>query len=172
MNTHSQTFRLPETKCGVSQKQNLSQKDLYNKALDYLSRREYSRLELQQKLAQYTNNQNDIASVLERLIERNLQSDKRVSENFIHSKQAKYGNGRLIENLKQKGVNLQDASEFLPDKETQLATAVAILHKKLGTPRRLSANEQQKAYRFLLYRGFSAEMVRMALKAWQQWEND
>ncbi|MBR3482732.1 MAG: regulatory protein RecX [Neisseriaceae bacterium] len=159
--TYSKLFRLPEP---------LSQKELYNKALDYLSRREYTRYELQQKLTQYTNNQNDIASVLKRLQEKNLQSDKRFSENFIHSKQAKYGNGRLIENLKQKGVNLQDASEFLPDKETQLATAVAILHKKLGTPHKLSPQEQQKTYRFMLYRGFSAEMVQMALKAWQKEE--
>ena len=161
--TYSKTFRQPEP---------LSQKELYNKALDYLSRREYTRYELQQKLAQYTDNQDDIASVLNRLQEKNLQSDKRFSENFIHSKQQKYGNGRLIENLKQKGVHLQDASEFLPDKETQLATAIAILHKKLGTPRRLSANEQQKAYRFLQYRGFSAEMVRMALKTWRLGEDD
>ncbi|MBQ9683654.1 MAG: regulatory protein RecX [Neisseriaceae bacterium] len=162
MMIYSKTFRQPEP---------LSQKELYNKALDYLSRREYTRYELQQKLAQYTDNQDDIASVLERLIERNLQSDKRFSENFIHSKQAKYGNGRLIENLKQKGVNLQDASEFLPDKETQLATAVAILHKKLGTPRRLTANEQQKAYRFLQYRGFSMEIIHNALKIWEKEED-
>lgn len=159
--TYSKTFRQPEP---------LSQKELYNKALDYLSRREYTRYELQQKLAQYTDNQDDIASVLERLIERNLQSDKRFSENFIHSKQQKYSNGRLIENLKQKGVHLQDASEFLPDKETQLATAIAILHKKLGTPRRLTANEQQKAYRFLQYRGFGAEITQTALRQWQKGE--
>ncbi|MBO7381308.1 MAG: recombination regulator RecX [Neisseriaceae bacterium] len=161
--TYSKTFRQPEP---------LSQKELYNKALDYLSRREYTRYELQQKLAQYTDNQDDIASVLNRLQEKNLQSDKRFSENFIHSKQQKYGNGRLIENLKQKGVHLQDASEFLPDKETQLATAIAILHKKLGTPRHLSANEQQKAYRFLQYRGFSGEIIHNALKMWEKEEDD
>ncbi|MBR7001521.1 MAG: regulatory protein RecX [Neisseriaceae bacterium] len=163
MMIYSKTFRQPEP---------LSQKELYNKALDYLSRREYTRYELQQKLAQYTDNQDDIASVLERLIERNLQSDKRFSENFIHSKQAKYGNGRLIETLKQKGVDLSEIHEFLPNKTQETTTAVAILHKKLGKPHKLSANEQQKAYRFLQYRGFSAEVTRNALKIWQKEEED
>lgn len=168
MNTHSQTFRLPETKCGVSQKQNLSQKELYNKVLDYLSRREYTRYELQQKLTQYTNNQNDIASVLERLQERNLQSDKRFSENFIHSKQAKYGSHRLKETLKQKGVSLSVIQEYLPDFQEEIRNAISILHKKLGTPRCLSIEEKQKAYRFLQYRGFSAETTKTALRQWQE----
>ena len=163
--TYSTLFRQPE-------KQNLSQKDLYNKALNYLARREYSRSELQRKLAQYSDNADDIATVLNRLAENHLQSDARFSESFIHSKQAQYGNGRLLETLKQKGVDLSIANEFLPNQETQLATAVAIVHKKLGSPRRLSTKEQQKAYRFLLYRGFSADTVKTALKQWQAEENE
>ena len=166
------TFRQPETKFGVSQKQNLSQKDLYNKALNYLARREYSRSELQRKLAQYSDNTDDITAVLLRLSEQNLQSDERFSESFIHSKQGKYGNHRLLETLKQKGVDLATADEFLPNQEQQLATAVEIIHKKLGTPRLLTTTEQQKAYRFLLYRGFSPETVKTALRKWQKGEDD
>ena len=163
MKSNTQTFRQPEP---------LSQKDLYNKALNYLARREYSRLELQRKLAPYSDNQDDITAVLDRLSERNLQSDERFSESFIHSKQNKYGTQRMIETLKQKGVALSSVSEFLPHQEQQLATAIAILHKKLGTPRPLTANEQQKAYRFLQYRGFTVEIIKMALRKWQNNEDD
>ncbi|MBR2250985.1 MAG: hypothetical protein IJ881_00885, partial [Neisseriaceae bacterium] len=44
----------------------------------------------------------------------------------------------MIETLKQKGVALSSVSEFLPHQAQQLATAIAILHKKLGTPRPLT----------------------------------
>ncbi|MBR2250984.1 MAG: RecX family transcriptional regulator [Neisseriaceae bacterium] len=74
MKSNTQTFRQPEP---------LSQKDLYNKALNYLARREYSRLELQCKLAPYSDNQDDITAVLDRLSERNLQSDERFSESLF-----------------------------------------------------------------------------------------
>ena len=159
--TYSKTFRQPE-------QQNLSQKDLYNKALNYLARREHSRCELQQKLTQYSDNPNDIAAVIDRLIEHNLQSDKRFSESFIHSKQAKYGSLRLKETLKQKGISTATMQEYLPDLQEEINNAVAILHKKLGTPRPLSMAEKQKAYRFLHYRGFSPETTKTALRQWQK----
>ena len=106
MMTYSKIFRQPETKFGVSQKQNLSQKDLYNKALNYLARREHSRLELKRKLSQFSDNIDDINAVLDKLDDKKLQSDERFSESFIHSKASKYGQERLKETLKQKGVAL------------------------------------------------------------------
>lgn len=157
--TYSKTFRQPEP---------LSQKELYNKALDYLSRREYTRYELQQKLAQYTDNQDDIVRVLDRLIEHNLQSDKRFGESFIHSKQAKYGNLRLKETLKQKGVSITAVEKYLPDFQTEIKNAMTILHKKLGKPRHLTIEEKQKTYRFLQYRGFGVEICKTALRQWQK----
>ena len=172
MMTYSKIFRQPETKFGVSQKQNLSQKDLYNKALNYLARREHSRLELKRKLSQFSDNIDDINAVLDKLDDKKLQSDERFSESFIHSKASKYGQERLKETLKQKGVALAVIQEYLPDFQTEIKNAVAILHKKLGKPRHLTIEEKQKTYRFLQYRGFGVEISKTALQQWQKGEEN
>lgn len=145
----------------------MNYQELYNRALNLLARREHSQHELKQKLLMLDDNRDNVEQVLQTLQSKNLQSDERFIEQFIHAKAQKYGTRKLCENLKQKGVDKEIVNEFLPDYDSELQTAKQILNKKFRLPETgLSSELKQKCYRFLSYRGFSADIVRRAVKEW------
>lgn len=142
-------------------------KSLRSRALDILSRQEISRAELKQKLARHAESEEEVEAVLREFAERNWQSDERFAEAYIHSKSRKHGSLRLKQALSAKGVDSETFSALLPDRDQELAAAVAVLEKKFSAP---AGNPQDKLkqMRFLAYRGFDADTVGRALKqAWQ-----
>lgn len=139
------------------------QKSLRARAMDILSRRETSRLELQRKLAPYAEDADELQAVLDEFAQRNWQSDQRYAEMWVQSKSRKHGSLRLKQALAQKGVSAELIAEHLPDRDTELANALAVLQKKFKQAAQSPA-EQQKQMRFLLYRGFSGDIALKALK--------
>lgn len=139
------------------------EKSLKSRAVDYLSRREYSRLELKRKLAAYCEDEDEINAVLEDLAQQHWQSDERFAESYIHSKSHKHGSLRLKQALAQKGIDRETAAKFLPDAQSEQQHALDVLQKKFRQPAQ-NFQEKQKQMRFLLYRGFSMDTVIKVLK--------
>lgn len=141
-----------------------SRKELWNKAIQYLSRREYSRVELANKLA---GEPADVEFVLVELEEKGYLSDKRFAESFLRVRIGQgHGLNKIRYELKQKGIApevLADAIEMLDVNWFELA---AELYK-----RKYSAHlevrdfkERNKRMRFLSQRGFSMDEINYAMK--------
>ncbi|MDO5072800.1 MAG: recombination regulator RecX [Neisseria animaloris] len=143
------------------------QKSLRARALDILARQEISRAEFKRKLAPYAESEEELDKLLEEFARRNWQSDERFAEAYIHSKSKMHGRLRLKQALAVKGVAEETAREFLPDRESELQTAIAVLRKKFKRPGS-DLKETQRQMRFLAYRGFNMDIIRAALKS--DWE--
>jgi regulatory protein len=135
------------------------------RALRYLSMREHSRNELARKLARYADENDNIDAVLDFLEKAQYLSAERFSESLVHRKQARFGNQRILAELKSHGL-VDDAfahlKSALVDSEKQRACEV--LHRKFPhSP--TDQNERAKHMRFLLQRGFSSDAVRAAMHA-------
>ena len=77
---------------------------LRERALGYLSRREYSYQELQQKLRGYAEEQDDLPALLEDLKKRGWLSEQRYTEQIVHARKAKFGSRRVAHELREHGV--------------------------------------------------------------------
>ena len=130
--------------------------DLRGRALQLLTRREYSRAELKAKLAA---GEEDVDAVLDRLQAENLLSDRRYAAQRILARASRYGNGRLRQELRQRGVDDDDIAVALPEAGDEAERCRAIWVKKFGRPPQ-SAEERAKQMRFLQYRGFSGDAIR------------
>ena len=78
---------------------------IYNKALDILSRREHSVLELKQKLKKKFDTEDDFNKVISRLKKNNLLDDYRFSESYVvYRKRKGFGPVKISHELQSKGV--------------------------------------------------------------------
>ena len=145
------------------------QKSLRARAMDILSRQEISRVGLKRKLAPHAESEEELEKVLDEFAERNWQSDERYAEAYIHSKSRQHGKLRLQQALVQQGIDADISREFMPDKESELQTAIQVLRKKFKQPSR-DLKEKQKQVRFLAYRGFDMGTIQAALKS--DWAED
>ena len=79
--------------------------EIYNKALDILSRREHSVLELKQKLQKKFDTEYVIEETISRLKKNNLLDDCRFSESYVvYRKRKGFGPIKISNELKLKGV--------------------------------------------------------------------
>ncbi|GAB3457373.1 hypothetical protein GCM10027321_12180 [Massilia terrae] len=134
------------------------------RALRYLSTREHSRLELGRKLARYAEEGDDVEALLDFLEKNNWLSQERFAESLIHRKASRYGNSRVMAELKNHGVGgaaLAELKAGLAD--TELARAREVWRRKFG---RVAADAagRAKQMRFLLQRGFTQRAVRAAME--------
>ncbi|SDY36517.1 recombination regulator RecX [Nitrosomonas sp. Nm33] len=143
---------------------------LQTRAVSLLARREYSRLELEKKLASHAQTPEALSEVLDVLEQRGLLSAERLVEQVVHGRRHKYGAQRIRHELKEKGIADHLISTAMADlKETELQTACEIWRKKFGViPENLK--ERSKQARFLAGRGFSAEIIRQVLVCSDQQE--
>jgi regulatory protein len=133
--------------------------NLRERAMNYLARREHSRAELARKLAPHGEAE-DIASLLDHLEQENLLSNARFAESLAHARCGRHGSVRLKSELREKGVPETVISEVVGQaREADLAAARAVWRKKFGEPP-ADATERARQQRFLLGRGFPAEVVR------------
>ena len=141
---------------------------LKTRALDYLARREHSRVELGKKLAPYAPTLEELSFVLDSLEQCGLLSDGRMVEQVIHVRRRKFGSRRIVHELQQKGIDENLIAVVLPHlKETELETARTVWRKKFGA---IPANEKERAkqIRFLMGRGFAAEIIGQVLQTWDE----
>ncbi|MCP1660145.1 recombination regulator RecX [Neisseria perflava] len=147
------------------------EKSLRARAMDILSRQEISRSGLKRKLAPHAESEAELEKVLDEFAERNWQSDERYAEAYIHSKSRQHGTLRLKQALAAQGVDEDLSRRFLPDRDSEQQTAMAVLRKKFKQPA-ADLKEKQKQVRFLAYRGFGMDTIQTALKhAWDEDEN-
>jgi regulatory protein len=132
-----------------------SKRSLKDRALGYLSRREYSRVELAGKLTPYLEETDKLESVLDELEREGWLSDARFAENLMHRRAGRFGARRIVGELKRHALD----SELLEQLDTQLrdteaTRAKAVWQKKFGVLPQSPA-ERAKQTRFLAARGFS-----------------
>jgi regulatory protein len=132
---------------------------LRERALNLLTRREHSRVELARKLAPYSD-PDEVAVLLDDLERENLLSNARFAESLAHSRVGRHGSLRLMADLRDKGVPEADISQVVAEaREQDLTAARAVWSKKFGRlPQDMA--ERARQMRFLASRGFPADVVR------------
>jgi regulatory protein len=148
------------------------EKSLRQRALEYLGKREYSYIELGQKLKAYADEGDDIPALLEDFKTRGWLSDARFTEQIVHARQSKFGSAKIAHELREKGVAdhlIADAIEQVKDNELENATEVWRKKFKHGPK---SREEWAKQARFMQSRGFGFDMIKKVLNAAEAEEND
>ena len=141
--------------------------DLRVRALQLLTRRDYSRAELQKKLAAHAESAEELASVLDTLQGERLLSDHRYATQRVTARAGRYGDARLKRELRLKGVSDDDIAAALPEGGDETERCLAVWQRKFGQPAQ-TPEERAKQMRFLQYRGFSSEAIRRALRGIEQ----
>jgi regulatory protein len=138
--------------------------EIREQALKFLARREYSRYELQRRLAAKGWSVEQISEVLDELAEAQLQSDTRFLEMYIrHRRAAGYGPRRIIVELTERGVTAAADALVNSNNAEWLEIMQRVWQKKFNQiPTDLKAKAQQ--IRFLIYRGFTPEQVQFFLQ--------
>ena len=136
------------------------QPSLKGRALRLLSQREHSRTELERKLARHEEVPGELAKALDELQARDFINDGRAVDSVVHRRSGKLGNARIQQELAAKGLRGEAVAEAMADlKDSEPRRAQEVWQKKFGgAPPDLQARAQQM--RFLLSRGFNAEVVR------------
>lgn len=137
-------------------------------AIDLLSRREHSRLELRQKLRQKPHAEGvDLEPLLDQLAEANYQSDERYAESFVRSRVLKgQGEMKIRQLLLQRGVAVSLAEKSLAEAEVNWwELAEQQREKRFGPEYPTTRDEQVRQSRFLLSRGFPGHIVREVTQA-------
>src|SRR5450830_1816392 len=93
------------------------------RALKYLSSREHSRLELARKLTPYAQDGDDIEALLDWLQASKFLSQERFSESLVNRRAGRYGNNRILYELKSHGIAADsDVKQGLADGELERAS--------------------------------------------------
>ena len=130
------------------------------RALKLLSMREHTRLELERKLAAHAESAEQLAEALDALQARGFINEARVVESVVHRRAARLGASRVRQELQAKGVAEGAISEAVQElRSTELARAREVWGKKFGQAP-ADAKERARQVRFLMARGFAAEVVR------------
>ncbi len=135
------------------------------KAMDYLARREYGRLELQAKLEKVGFGTEAARVAVDRLNCEDLQCDRRFIENFIQSRINK-GKGPVRVRLELEDRKLEAGliDECLSECDQDWAAmARQAREKKFGSDLPANFNEKARQMRFLQYRGFDSVQIQRAV---------
>jgi regulatory protein len=146
--------RIPRARTGPS---------LKARAVGYLSRREYARVELARKLAAYSEDADAIEVVLNDLEREGWLSTERFARSLVHRRAERQGTARIVQELRQHGV---DESHVVELRDTLRATeyerALAVWHKRYDARPTDRADYARQA-RFLAARGFAHDIIRRIL---------
>lgn len=139
---------------------------LKNRAYRLLARREYGRIELSRLLSEHAESPEALTSLLDQLIDDGYQSDERFVESFVRSRVSQgKGTNRIRNELQQRGIDGGMVAEKIMSADVdwfELARAQRV--KKFGDEEAKDAKLKAKYMRFLLYRGFTQEQCRYAIK--------
>ncbi|MDP4622990.1 MAG: recombination regulator RecX [Hydrogenophaga sp.] len=139
-------------------------RSLKGRALQLLSQREHSRAELERKLAAHETTPGELAQALDDLQARDFINDGRAIESVINHRASKLGAARLKQELAAKGLGGEAVAQALAAlKDSELDRAREVWQKKFGEPAQ-DPRERAKQARFLLTRGFTADVVSRVLR--------
>jgi len=131
----------------------------------YLSIREHSKLELQNKLSQKGYDLSDIKECINEFSSKDVQSDIRFTEEFIRSKLKKNKGPRLISSeLVSRGIPDGTINKKISEISYHewCKAAFLALNKKLNGSI-VSIEDKDKIYSFLISRGFEHKMIKYAI---------
>ena len=150
---------------------------LKGRALQWLSQREHSRLELRRKLMRAARLRDDAAAadvsasdraaevetLLDWLTEHRYLSEARFVESRVHARAARFGQRRIAHELGQHGATLDaDTAERL--RASEFARAQALWARRFGAEPAADAAVRAKQMRFLAGRGFASDVIRRVVK--------
>lgn len=104
----------------------------------------------------------EVNTLLEWLEERGYLSDARFAESKVQSRQSRYGNQRIRQELRQRGVTLDEATEA-DLASSEVTRACAVWRRKYDAPATDAAGRLRQM-RFLVGRGFSLAVVQRVLR--------
>ena len=135
------------------------------RAVGYLSRREYTRVDLARKLAPHAESEEEIEQVIDALTREGWQSDERFAHSLAHRKASRQGTSRIVQELKQSGVadvQIAEVKESL--RATEYERALEVWRRRFGeAPADRAAYAKQA--RFLAGRGFAHDVIRRVIGA-------
>ena len=134
--------------------------NLRHKALDFLSRRDYSYLELFEKLKKYTEDTDEIKIILDEMVAQKFLNEERYIESFINSKSKKYGSLKVKYLLSNKVNDSSLVSKIYQEQNIdEKDRAKEIWLKKFAGKYPADQKEKAKQIRFMLNRGFSMDII-------------
>ena len=137
---------------------------LKGRALRLLAGREHSRAEVQRKLSAHETEPGELAKALDELEAKGFINEQRVLESVLHRRSARMGASRVRQELQAKGLDPQAVAEAVAGLQgSEEARAREVWRKRFAGPP-ADAAERGKQMRFLLTRGFGAEVVRRVVK--------
>lgn len=141
-----------------------SYNQVYQSAINLVSRREHSRFELQQKLHQRKFPSAHIEQVVLYCCESGYVNDQRFTQSYIRIKAGKgLGLKRIQMELQQKGIDSEQIRRALDELELDwYELAKNLYQRKYPSPQPDDFKSKQKRQRYLFYRGFDSEQVRYA----------
>ena len=132
---------------------------LKGRALRLLSGREYSRAELERKLAKFEAEPGALAKVLDALAAKDFINEGRVVDSVVHRRSAKLGAARIRQELQAKGLEPGAVAQAVASlRASEVERAREIWRKKFGAPP-ADAAERGKQMRFLAGRGFGGDTI-------------
>ena len=139
--------------------------EIYNKALDLLSRREHSRKELYLKLTKRFESKENINLTLDRLEENNLLSDSRFAEEYVQARRRKgFGPIKITVELQNRGVNESLIFNEIQRFDDWVGLARKSFKKKFPNGPSSDLKELQKQKNFLVNKGFSFNEIESVLE--------
>lgn len=133
---------------------------LKGRALRLLSGREYSRAELERKLASHEEEPGALAKALDELQAKDFINEQRVVDSVVHRRSPKLGTQRIRQELQAKGLEPEAVAEAVAQlRTTEVDRAREVWRKKFGSPP-ADAAERAKHMRFLATRGFGGDTIR------------
>jgi regulatory protein len=133
---------------------------LRERALKLLARREHSRKELGRKLAEHTDDPQEVERTLDECEARGWLSEKRVVEQLVHNRRSRFGIRRIERDLEAKGVSGDAVAAALSQlKEGEAEAARAVWRRKFGGRVPRNPAERARQARFLQGRGFELDVI-------------
>jgi regulatory protein len=143
------------------------QLSLKGRALKLLATREYSRLELERKLAakQPGPDPGELRQALDELQAKGFLDEQRVVESIVHRRSGRLGVARIRQELQSKGIDAERVAVAVASlNASEFERAREVWRRRFGALPQ-DASERAKQARFLAARGFGGEVVRRVLNA-------
>ncbi len=130
-------------------------------AIDVLSRREHSILEMRRKLAQKGFDEDEIDICIDKLINNNLLSEERFTESYINMRKRRgYGPGRIAQELRERGISEEAFAGFLDRNNPNWHDVMRQQYrKKYGSELADDYAEKVKRAKHLQSRGFPLDWI-------------
>lgn len=150
------------------------QPSLKARAVQYLARREYSRLELRGKLLRYLQPEQEEAEVdrlLDELEGLKYLSDERYAKSRARIRSNKYGNARIEFELRRQGLEEDIVKEAMEPLESEAERARALWLRRFKGKTPEDFKEKTKQIRYLAGRGFSFDVIQKVINTdIEDWE--